>query len=957
LWVDDPTLRHEYKTRLEQGVRDFDSATITTIHGFCDRLLSLMGISADHDLSDQMTASFDDIIQEATTDHYCRLAQESTPWFTLDLAQKWVRAALQDPNAQIHPLGEEAQFTQEVRSSVYRRLRRHGLYTFDDMITRCHQGLINACDDVAGRVSRAYPILLVDEFQDTDEAQWEIIERGFVGRSTVVLIGDPKQSIYSFRGADIKAYMKATHGATTTTLTTNFRSSAKVVNALNHLLGGAELGETTIKVTPISPCEHPPHLAVEPPWDQPIRLRLPSDLTPRSATEARDMITTDLGHDVIRLLNSSANFQSHPSVEPRPLRPDDIAVLVSTNDRGLAIAEHFQHHGIPGLFTGSSSVFSTQAAQDWLRLLRAMDFGTPGEIRLSSLTSFFGWDLHHLVGIDSNQFSALAVTIRHLGTLMDRGGAHLVLEWLSDHSDLTQRLSGDATSARCLADLHHLATLFPVRDTRGALGWLEHQRMATTSRDETSRTIATSSDAVRILTVHQAKGLQFPVVYCPQLSDRFDSISSKKPVVAHDSEGNRVLDLGIGTTTSPLRAIAQQESAAESLRMCYVALTRAITQITTWWVPTMKTTTSSPLHRLLFSSTDTPPSSSPMEGCDPHGLTIPGLAVETINASSEPTGHISQKETPPPVGEPLELHRPIDTSYRRTSFSSLTAQAHHSSTMDQANAHGEDPELNQVSPLADFPGGLAFGSLVHNVFEYATPGEDLTELISATMRKEGFTGFSPATLAEGLQPGLDTPLGDIAGGRSLSQIPLRDRLAELNFEFPLSLGQQSFTLTAIASCLRSHLEPDSLLSTYPDFFDDSLDLRDLRGYLSGAIDAVLRVNDRYVVADYKTNRLAPPDTPLTLGHYTYQPMALAMMDSHYLLQGLIYQVALHRFLRWRIDAYDPEVHLGGMAYLFVRGMAGEETPVRQGTTCGVFTWIPPTAMILELSDLFSGVIR
>ena len=266
-----------------------------------------------------------------------------------------------------------------------------------------------------------------------------------------------------------------------------------------------------------------------------------------------------------------------------------------------------------------------------------------------------------------------------------------------------------------------------------------------------------------------------------------------------------------------------------------------------------------------------------------------------------------------------------------------------------------DSELDQMSPMSDLPGGTAFGSLVHSVFEYADPSTDLTSVISSTMGVGGYLGFTAEDLALALAPGLMTPLGEIADGLTLAQIPLNDRLAELDFELPLSHGSEATTIDGIAEVLSRYLPPDSPLISYPSLLQHDRDPRALRGYLTGSIDAVLRVNGRFIVVDYKTNRLCAPQTPLTLRHYTLPAMAQAMMASHYPLQALIYSVALHRFLRWRIPNYDPDHHLGGIAYLFVRGMAGPETPVRHGTPCGVFPWKPPSALIVELSDLFSGV--
>jgi exodeoxyribonuclease V beta subunit len=225
----------------------------------------------------------------------------------------------------------------------------------------------------------------------------------------------------------------------------------------------------------------------------------------------------------------------------------------------------------------------------------------------------------------------------------------------------------------------------------------------------------------------------------------------------------------------------------------------------------------------------------------------------------------------------------------------------------------------------------------------------------------------PDALAQALVPVMATPLGDLAGGTTLGDVRSRDRLAELTFELPLAGGDTpragAATLRTIGHLLRQHVADDDPFASYADrLAGPNLPTEPLRGYLTGSIDAVLRVpggdgEPRYVVVDYKTNRLAPVTEPVTAWHYRPHAMAVAMMDSHYPLQLLLYSVALHRFLRWRQPGYDPDRHLGGALYLFVRGMVGPQTPVVGGTPCGVMAWRPPTGLVVELSAVLDGRTR
>jgi exodeoxyribonuclease V beta subunit len=183
---------------------------------------------------------------------------------------------------------------------------------------------------------------------------------------------------------------------------------------------------------------------------------------------------------------------------------------------------------------------------------------------------------------------------------------------------------------------------------------------------------------------------------------------------------------------------------------------------------------------------------------------------------------------------------------------------------------------------------------------------------------------------------------------TLRQIGLRDRMREMDFEFPLAGGD----LRGVGELVRMHLPKDDPLAPYADrLTGPALGGQSLKGYLSGSVDAVLRVGERYVVVDYKTNWLGDPARPLTAADYARPRLVEAMLHSDYPLQALLYSVVLHRFLRWRLPGYDPQRHLGGVMYLFLRGMCGPETPVVDGHRAGVFDWQPPPSLVTAMSDV------
>ena len=322
---------------------------------------------------------------------------------------------------------------------------------------------------------------------------------------------------------------------------------------------------------------------------------------------------------------------------------------------------------------------------------------------------------------------------------------------------------------------------------------------------------------------------------------------------------------------------------------------------------------------------------------------------------------------------PAEFDRDLDRAWRRTSYSGLTRDAHDAGPVVSSEADApvkdDEPDLGDTSsgvtdalsdvesPMGSMPAGAAFGTLVHEVLELADLSEDPEQALrEAAVEKIGRSGVDVGVedLVAGLMPAVSTPLGPLASDHPLRDIPLSDQLRELDFELPLAGGdhptQVDVRLRQVGDLLRTHLADDDPVRPYADVLAaGGFGSQQLRGYLAGSIDVVLRVDGRFVVVDHKTNRLAPRDELLTAHHYRREALDAAMIAANYPLQALLYAVALHRFLRWRQPAYDPTVHLGGVLYLFLRGMCGP------GVEAGIWSWRPPAALVVEVSNLFAGV--
>ena len=429
-------------------------------------------------------------------------------------------------------------------------------------------------------------------------------------------------------------------------------------------------------------------------------------------------------------------------------------------------------------------------------------------------------------------------------------------------------------------------------------------------------------------------------------------------------------------------------------------MTRACAQVTLWWAPTWNAPNGA-LTRLLFGrrpgEAHVPDRAHVGEDDDSVGEVLRGWAA----AGAFVLEHTAADGVPVELGHTVgdlaarPFDRELDTAWRRTSYSGLIRAeepvAHGAgSEPEQAGTDDEDdpedvepaeqPEVPGdagvdpalLSPMNGLPAGATFGSLVHAVLEHADPqAADLRAELLARVEEERRWWSVAATseeLADAMLPMQHTPLGPLADDLTLADLGRADRLCELDFEFPMADGDAStpaghtppgLPLAEFAAALRRHLPTTDPVRAYADRLESpSLGGQVLRGYLSGSIDVVLRLrgadHDRFVVVDYKTNSLGDPTRPLTALDYTPALVTEAMLHSHYPLQALLYSVVLHRYLRWRLPDYDPERHLGGVLYLFVRGMVGPATPVVDGVPCGVFSWRPPVALVEDLSAILDG---
>ncbi len=1042
----DPVVRHlgtgspqevaERRERIATALADFDAATVATVHEFCQQVLAGLGVAADTDPHVELVESLSELVDDVVADLYVRhvtTRRDGDPGLTLSLADDLARVAVDDRQAvllpdlaEVDPRSEAAlrrRYAQAVREEVDRRTRAARVLGFDDLLARVRDAL---ADPVTGPVARdrlraRFEVVLVDEFQDTDPVQWEILRLAFHGSKPLVLIGDPKQAIYAFRGADVRAYLAAAAAADQhRTLATSYRSDPLLLAGLEAVFRGAALGDADIVVRPVRAGHAEP--AVRPAAEHPVRLRQvrraghPLTRTGLMATPlARRLVAADVAAEVTRTLAAGLTHMPRGGT-PRPLEARDIAVLVPTRATAESVRVALRAAGVPSVFTGTTSVFGSEAATDWLVLLEGIEQPhRSGPVRRASLTTLVGRTVAQVDAEGEAGDERWATTLREWAEELAGSGVAALFARVGTDTRLAERVLGRTDGERVLTDLRHLAEALHQQAQHdqltlsGLLGWLRDEvGRARTDRDQDrARRLDTDAAAVQITTVHTSKGLEFPVVLVPFGWDLIRGGGKRAPFPrAHDDRGRRTVHVG-GPDAPGFAAsekVERSDEAGEDLRLLYVAATRAVSRLVLWWAPTWNTRTSA-LHRLLLapSTHDQTPLEVPVPDDDDevHARLVAraelgqGFAVEVV----EP---VPAQRPEAPVD--LARHRPLsvstldrllDDGWRRTSYSGLTRAAHelvaHVTSEPEVHVVDDEEETDDTgsddlaaaepgseaddvlrripSPMTDLEGGAAFGTLVHDVLERALldPVDPLGALTRAATESTRWLrgGTSPDVLAASLLASVTTPWGPIADGRSLADLAAADQLTELGFELPLAGGDHPRDappplLGAVAGLVRRHLPTDDPVRPYAAQLEDPM-LREetLRGYLTGSLDLVVRVGEtgspRYLVVDHKTNRLAPPDEPLTAWHYRRSALDDAVRQAHYPLQAMLYCVALHRYLRWRQPGYDPGTHLGGVAYLFLRGMVGPSVPARpDGFVPGVWAWTPTPELVVALSDLLAG---
>ena len=800
--------------------------------------------------------------------------------------------------------------------------RRRNVLGFDDVLRDMHAAL--ACPELVAAARTQYRAALIDEFQDTDGLQYDIFRTLFATgdrENSLFLIGDPKQAIYSFRGADLHTYLTAADSCERgMTLGVNYRSTPELIAAVNRLFFRPDnprpFLDPKIGYQPVSaPDEERGRFREDGHTPAPMVLwQVKSEDKPLAKGALAPRICRAVAAEVSRLLRGAAGGRIR--IGDATLLPGDIAVLVETHAQGEAVHQALGALRIPSVVTHTSSVFASPEAAELLSVLRGMaECQRPAALRTALAAPMIGLMAPHLALIDEDGEKLEAWFERFLACrdLWGRRGVMAAARRLFTDLNVRKRLVSLPDGERRMTNVLHCLELLHSRERESGasmhalLTWFA-RRLGTDSTEESQLRLDTDRDAVQIVTIHKSKGLQYPVVFCPFIFGRARCPEDRALI----HEGGLLLDLG--TEELPRRiGQALTEAQAERVRLLYVALTRAKCRCYAVWGRINEAETSGAAwlfhgHRVGENGAlDWEDVDEDMVCAD-----LRELAGDDIEVAELP-------DAEPEQGPPQFTHAPdlrsrnwdrvLGPGFGLASFTGLTRGMEHGTRpgLDETDVSGTAAD---EWSMANFPRGAVAGSCLHRVFERIDFADEST-VPAAVAEALAAYGFAP----DWHQPVQDMVKrvlrADLGEGLQLRGIEQKDKLVELEFLFPL----RPVTREALAAVYR-----DAAGLLPPDLPERMGNLRfePRRGFMTGFMDLVVRSGGKYYLLDWKSNWLGP-----TPGHYSEEALNRAMADSHYFLQYHLYCLALKRHLALRNPKFDYAEHFGGVRYVFLRGVDPE----------------------------------
>jgi exodeoxyribonuclease V beta subunit len=860
---------------------------------------------------------------------------------------------------------------------------------FDDLLTRLDDALHGARgDQLAATIRRQFPVALIDEFQDTDPVQYRIFNRVYLVAQNnpdtcLLMIGDPKQAIYSFRGADIHTYLDARKDvqSRTWTLGRNYRSAAPMVAAVNRVFSHAdqnsdngaflfgkgqnsslpfqgveangtgrlwwveEKPQPSLTFWPVEPEEQgkggqPGHIA---------KGTATTELAEACASEIARLLTLGQGKKAGFALKDSPT-------DLKPVEPGDMAILVNNRNEASAIREALGARRIKSVYLSDrDSVLASPEAAEMLCWLRA--FAEPRQLALTRAalaTPTLGQSWHALNRLLTDEIALEREIERFIGyqkQWQSQGVLPMLRSFLMDFgipARLLQRPDGE----RRLTDILHIAELLQQDSLQleGEHALVHHftQVLRAADDEDEHRTLRLESDAglVKVITIHKSKGLEYPLVFVP-FGAFFRAESDKQAWVRYHDDNDKLVTIFDPSPDDIARA--DQERLGEDIRKLYVALTRA--RFATWvGVPAIENWSLSGLGYLIAGKAG---SQQPLSHClESVANDEPAIAIAPLPTISADHYAAPASEA---LGPALVSGREAREDWWIASYSAIeysgmagtgivftgeVESAENQNLLEESALAAEQPPTDR--PLSrnhhHFPKGAGPGTFLHEALEWCTqqgfqavlnnPAQ-LQDYLARRCRTRGWSDWAEP-LAHWLLELIAQPLPLQRGNSTtVSLAELTTLRPELEFWFE----SRNVSIPALDKLVKKHtLNQADRPQAEPGRFN---------GMLKGFIDLVFEHEGQYYLLDYKSNTLGETDMD-----YTDQAMGEAILDKRYDLQYVLYLLALHRLLKARLPGYDYDTHIGGAVYLFLRGY--------RAPTAGVFSDKPPKTLITQLDVLFDG---
>lgn len=844
-------------------------------------------------------------------------------------------------------------FLSEFRKLLELRKNQLNVVTFDDLLPRVLQALGGPSGEkLKSRLESHYAATLIDEFQDTDPQQYRLFSQLFTSPDHhLYFIGDPKQAIYTFRGADIFSYLEARNFARETfDLTTNWRSDEKLVAGINALFQR----HTIPFVFPEIPF-NPSDSAVKGGKLKDDRGRdgaglkfcyLNSDQggKPLNNGQARKVIRKAVVREILHLV------QRGGLLDGKPIQPGDLAILTRTNKEAREVRADLSAVNLPSVIHSDQVIFETEEADTLRNLLYAMsEPNRKDRFKAAMASEWMGYGSGDIYSMDDQweRWERLHQLLHQCHEAWITRGIHSALDLCMKQFDIPSRLLRLPEGERKITNLMHLVDLLQKAESEGQttpqtlLSWYEETlQEPDRERDDFLMRLETDEDAIQILTIHKSKGLQYPIVFVPFAWSPPSPHRKKDPLKYHDpGDTNRVVFDASPEPFPEFREQHAREELSDSLRLLYVALTRAQFRSYLFW-GNFKNQARSSIGYLLNMAVP-----SGQRGFATHASALEALKkdapeeIEILDVEAMAARHAAPHRRYEPDFKlwARSLTRTMQPGFRISSFSSLsTGFIEAAEELDDSIR--EEPEYETESrSIFSLPKGLITGNVIHQILQKTDfQNEETLRLATKESCDQHYAEDRwTEILYNQLNLVLNKPLGKASEPVVLSQISPDSCMKEAEFHFPAR------------NCLFKGLA--RILLKYPENFSQAfidalphLNQQKIDGFLRGIIDLVFERRGQFFLLDWKSNWLGP-----STDHYDLFSLGQVMGKHAYYLQYYLYTVALIRYLRGRIPTFDYNRDFGGVYYLFVRGMG------KNSASNGIFFDKPPRRIIAEIDSFFA----